>query len=289
MAYRKLADLRNDLAGRLHFSRAQAGDSAISGLISSFLQTAHTLLYLEHDWRERQIFRDISISSGAYLVDYPSEFDEDKRILSVACNVGYTDPGVWVALTNYALGNTRRPSVPNGLAYEVTTDGGSSGASEPTWPTTIGATVVDGGLTWTAKAMSTVNWQPVIEGIDLQHYNTLDQPSYPGRYLLKSQIEIWPRTDHAYILRLWGVKDADPFYEDDHRTSINDQLVFLMALAGLKAHYKHSDAATVADQFKQMYNTLKAKKGWSKSVFNKREHNPLLDDPYDGRVPLRTV
>ena len=289
MAYRKLADLRNELAGRLHFSRAQAGDSAISGLITSFLQSAHELLYLEHDWAERQVFRDISIASGACLADFPSEFDADRRILSVACNVGYTDPGEWVALTNYALTNTRRPTIPNGLAYEVTTDGGSSGASEPTWPTTIGATVADGGLVWTAKAMSTVNWQPLREGIELQHYNTLDQPSYPNRYQLKSQIEVTPRTDHAYILRLWGVKDPDPFNEDDHRTSINDRLVFFMALAGLKSHYKQSDAATVADQFKQMYNTTKSKKGWSRSVFSRREHNPLLDDPYDGRVPLKTV
>ena len=43
-----------------------------------------------------------------------------------------------------------------------------------------------------------------------------------------------------------------------------------MALAGLKSHYKQSDAATVADQFKQMYNTTKSKKGWSRSVFSRR-------------------
>ena len=55
----------------------------------------------------------------------------------------------WVGSTNYALGDKVVPTVANGFYYEVTTDGGSSGGSQPTWPTTIGNTVVDGGITWT--------------------------------------------------------------------------------------------------------------------------------------------
>lgn len=38
-----------------------------------------------------------------------------------------------------------------GFIYQATAgDGGSSGSNEPTWPTSIGGTVVDGGITWTA-------------------------------------------------------------------------------------------------------------------------------------------
>lgn len=56
----------------------------------------------------------------------------------------------WVAATNYAIGNRVIPTVVNGYYYEVTTDAGSSHATtEPTWPTTIGSTVVDQGITWT--------------------------------------------------------------------------------------------------------------------------------------------
>jgi hypothetical protein len=290
MAYRKMSDLRAELAGRLHFNKAQAGDSDIAGLITSFLQSSHELLYLEHDWRERQVWRDVSLATGAYEIDYPSEFDADQRILQAAVNNGYTDPGPWLAATNYTLGDRRRPTVMNGLEYEVTADAGSSHATtEPTWPTVIGATVVDQGITWTARAMGTINWVPVKEGIELQHYNTLEMAAYPIRYQLKARIEVTPRADHAYVVRLWGVKDADPFVEDDHSTSISDRLVFFMALTGLKAHYRHPDATTIADQFKQMYNTMKSKRGWTKSVFSKRDYNPLLDDPYDGHVPLVTV
>ena len=57
----------------------------------------------------------------------------------------------WVTLTNYAAGDRVIPTVVNGYYYEVTTDAGSSAAGEPTWPITIGSTVVDAGITWTCE------------------------------------------------------------------------------------------------------------------------------------------
>jgi hypothetical protein len=65
------------------------------------------------------------------------------------------DPGAWAAATNYALGDFRRPTTANGFRYEVTADAGSSHATtEPTWPTTVGATVVDSGITWTCRTFA---------------------------------------------------------------------------------------------------------------------------------------
>jgi len=57
----------------------------------------------------------------------------------------------WVTATNYAVGNRVIPTVVNGYYYEVTADAGSSSTPEPTWPIVIGATVVDGGITWTCS------------------------------------------------------------------------------------------------------------------------------------------
>lgn len=57
----------------------------------------------------------------------------------------------WAATTAYSLGATREPTVDNTYRYSVTT-AGTSGASEPTWPTTIGSTVVDGTVVWTCTA-----------------------------------------------------------------------------------------------------------------------------------------
>lgn len=70
------------------------------------------------------------------------------------------DPGAWVTATAYAVGAFRRPSTANGFRYEVTAIAGSgtSGAAEPTWPTTIGATVVDNAganqITWTCRTFA---------------------------------------------------------------------------------------------------------------------------------------
>lgn len=71
-------------------------------------------------------------------------------------------PSVWAATTAYSVRDARdaasgsvvRPSVFNDRQYRATVVTGSpntSGLTEPSWPTTIGATVVDGAITWTAE------------------------------------------------------------------------------------------------------------------------------------------
>lgn len=56
----------------------------------------------------------------------------------------------WAGTTAYSLGNRRIPTVSNGYYYEVTVAGTSSGIA-PTWPTTIGDTIVDGTVTWVCR------------------------------------------------------------------------------------------------------------------------------------------
>lgn len=58
------------------------------------------------------------------------------------------DAGTWAATTAYALDDYILPSTPAGRFYKCTT-AGTSGASEPTWPTTLGGTVTDGAVVWT--------------------------------------------------------------------------------------------------------------------------------------------
>jgi hypothetical protein len=56
------------------------------------------------------------------------------------------------SVTSFAHGpvtNTVKPSVQNGFYY-ISSSTGVTGGVEPTWPTTLGATVVDNGITWTA-------------------------------------------------------------------------------------------------------------------------------------------
>lgn len=82
----------------------------------------------------------------------------------VATGAGYTAGGVTVTLaqayvvanswtvsransTAYALGQIVRPATGNGFVYQALTAGTTAG-TVPTYPTTIGGTVTDGGVTW---------------------------------------------------------------------------------------------------------------------------------------------
>lgn len=57
----------------------------------------------------------------------------------------------WRPVTPYGAYQYVRPSSPNGYQYACLS-GGRSGGSEPTWPTTVGATTSDGGVMWQCVA-----------------------------------------------------------------------------------------------------------------------------------------
>lgn len=65
----------------------------------------------------------------------------------------------WSVATAYTAAQFRRPTTANGFRYEVTSIAGSGtshAATEPTWPTTIGATVTDNAganqVVWTCRS-----------------------------------------------------------------------------------------------------------------------------------------
>lgn len=54
---------------------------------------------------------------------------------------------IWQPNTAYAVDDIVRPTTQNGRSYRCTV-AGTTGATQPTWPTTEGQTVVDVGATW---------------------------------------------------------------------------------------------------------------------------------------------
>lgn len=59
----------------------------------------------------------------------------------------------WAATTAYTFGQVVRPSTGNGYLYQCVV-AGTSAASAPSFPTTVGETVTDGTVTWCCKGES---------------------------------------------------------------------------------------------------------------------------------------
>jgi len=115
-----------------------------------------------------------TLSDGKYSVSFITLIDilnsRVGRTITPKCTADLGDadcgvkttPDTWQAATAYTHLNTAiaadsandakivdrvKPSTENMRNYTATTSG-ISGGTEPIWPTTIGATVVDGGVTW---------------------------------------------------------------------------------------------------------------------------------------------
>jgi hypothetical protein len=62
--------------------------------------------------------------------------------------------GIWKVATVFATGAIITPSTPNGYVYIATVGGTSHASTEPTWPVTVGSTVIDNSsITWTCYAV----------------------------------------------------------------------------------------------------------------------------------------
>ncbi len=94
----------------------------------------------------------------------------------------------WAASTAYALGDVRRAATAQvtGLFFKCVT-AGTSGSSEPAWPTDIGVEATDGSVTW--KAISSVYADlsvlapgAIIELFELRLDNTLHGSTHITRF-----------------------------------------------------------------------------------------------------------
>lgn len=80
---------------------------------------------------------------------------ERKPLMPCGVNL---NPNAWTATTAYSaalagdrlVGSRVKPTTHTGWWFRCAV-AGTSGGSEPTWPTTVDATVVDGGVTWAAE------------------------------------------------------------------------------------------------------------------------------------------
>jgi hypothetical protein len=86
---------------------------------------------------------------------WPAKDPSEKLDYAVSFERGLTR--FWKPGETYTATTHVRPSKPTGFEYECTTTG-QSGAREPTnWPTTEGATLTEGSVTWTCRAISALS------------------------------------------------------------------------------------------------------------------------------------
>ncbi len=105
---------------------------------------------------------DLSDNPQDFVLYFGSAEASGSRTLQATSNPGVDQIALtptyildeWEADTVYSLGDLVEPITPTGYKFKVTSvSGGSeSDSSEPTWPTSIGSTVVDNELVWTCLA-----------------------------------------------------------------------------------------------------------------------------------------
>lgn len=103
-------------------------------------------------------------------------------------------------------------------------------------------------LTWVGTVRDGI-WDPLRCGIDPACYSH-NVTGRPERYDIRQCIEVWPTPDEtAGQLVIKGHFGLEAFAADADVTTIDDELVFLLATANAKAHYRQPDAQNYIAQF----------------------------------------
>lgn len=110
---------------KLHFSCPGIGLNAVTAVVGDYQKSFKAVTISEC------VFDDVGRMGVELLNQFP----------------------LWTATTPYAVNDLVGPATTNGFDYRVTAiTTGISGGSEPTWPTTVGGTVTNGGVTFTCMA-----------------------------------------------------------------------------------------------------------------------------------------
>lgn len=102
----------------------------------------------------------------------------------------------------------------------------------------------------------TLRTPPLREGITTSQYDGAPT-GRPTHYDVRDQLEVWPTPDKAYTLHLEGYMALGAFAADGDTATIDDELVFMLALANAKAHYRQPDAQIYAEEVKSLLARLK--------------------------------
>lgn len=103
-------------------------------------------------------------------------------------------------------------------------------------------------ISWVGFRDNNNTWVPLREGINPVRYTSDINTGWPDSYEIRQCIEVFPAPQQNYTLWVKGHFGLLPFAEDTDVTTIDPELVYLLALAMAKAHYQQSDAQTIFTQ-----------------------------------------
>lgn len=112
-------------------------------------------------------------------------------------------------------------------------------------------------VTWVGVERDGVYYE-LKQGIppELESYS---QTGWPERYEFRQCIEVWPApADSNGHLIVKGRFELEAFTADSDKPTIDDELVFLLALANAKAHYRQPDANNYVAQMETLLADLVA-------------------------------
>ena len=114
-------------------------------------------------------------------------------------------------------------------------------------------------ISWVGVEDLNGTFYPLIEGINPLLYSTETTNSQlPYRYEIRQAIEVFPAPDAAYKLHVKGRPRNFVFAADNDIVSLDDELLFLLALANAKLHYQQTDAQAYFTQATSYLGLLNA-------------------------------
>ncbi|MES2533347.1 MAG: hypothetical protein V4636_20050 [Pseudomonadota bacterium] len=113
-------------------------------------------------------------------------------------------------------------------------------------------------IEWAGVSCGDDVWTPIECGVEPTSYAS-NISGIVCAYEVRQCIEVWPApSDSTWLLRIKGDVGLLPFVDNDDRSSIDAEPLFLMALANAKAHYGQPDAGNYSNQVQTMTRDLTA-------------------------------
>lgn len=140
-------------------------------------------------------------------------------------------------------------------------------------------------VTWVGVQRDSV-YYPLAAGIPPEMYSYDQTAGFPLRYEIRSCIELWPipQDDDATLI-VKGHFGLSRFTADSDRSTVDSELVFCLALANAKAHYRQPDANNYVAQMETMMQNLVAGSHTTRRYIPGRDVRP----DYVYSVPVPTV